>query len=381
MNISAAWGWPDDMEQGLWYGNEKYGNYNLTLYAYEDPGVPNGAVLTTQSCLGYPQQIWDTNIVSPLLRNPHGTVICNPVRRTFTWEPRKEQEGLVHSVCFTALVRERPSDCQAEYRCIDFDVKAPDIQWQRSITPAHMHKFHSPVGCHFTQCFESYDAAALYPVDVKGVATSFPAGAVLAAECQEMPASIQVYSLFPSDTAAPFARAQGACRKCLDFVAVRGMETQVYTICVAGTDRSPKPENAALRSSETCVVVEVPKCKYCVQTGDTLHYINKRYHLNSNWLQLWNANGIEEIVPHPLSVATTYNDPDAIHNGNSIINLGPIYEVQAGEDMISVAKMLRTTVKKLLDINPDIKDPTSVLAGTMVCAQPCTDIYFASASV
>ena len=40
---------------------------------------------------------------------------------------------------------------------------------------------------------------------------------------------------------------------------------QVYTICVAGTDRSQKPENAALRSSETCVVVEVPKCKYCVQ--------------------------------------------------------------------------------------------------------------------
>ena len=32
---------------------------------------------------------------------------------------------------------------------------------------------------------------------------------------------------YVTDTAAPFARAQGACRKCLDFVAVRGMETQV----------------------------------------------------------------------------------------------------------------------------------------------------------
>jgi hypothetical protein len=28
--------------------------------------------------------------------------------------------------------------------------------------------------------------------------------------------------------------------------------------------------------------------------------------------------------------------------------------------MVSVAKMMRTTVKKLLDINPDIKDPTSM---------------------
>jgi len=31
----------------------------------------------------------------------------------------------------------------------------------------------------------------------------------------------------------------------------------------------------------------------------------------------------------PHSVATTYADPDAIHNGNSIINLGPIYEVSS----------------------------------------------------
>ena len=37
-----------------------------------------------------------------------------------------------------------------------------------------------------------------------------------------------------------------------------------------------------------------------------------------------------------------------------------IHQVQQGEDMVSVAKMMRTTVKKLLDINPDIKDPTSM---------------------
>ena len=42
-----------------------------------------------------------------------------------------------------------------------------------------------------------------------------------------------------------------------------------------------------------------------MQTGDTLHYINKRYNLNSNWLQLWNANGLEEIEPHPLRCVCT----------------------------------------------------------------------------
>ena len=63
MNISAAWGWPDDMEQGLWYGNEKYGNYNLTLYAYEDPGVPNGAVLTTQVHVRVCQPVYAYGVV------------------------------------------------------------------------------------------------------------------------------------------------------------------------------------------------------------------------------------------------------------------------------------------------------------------------------
>ena len=39
LNITASWGAP-------------YLDHNLTLYAYEDPGVPNGGVLTTQECRG-----------------------------------------------------------------------------------------------------------------------------------------------------------------------------------------------------------------------------------------------------------------------------------------------------------------------------------------
>ena len=125
LNISAAWGYDDNVEHGVWYGNEVYGNYNLSLYAYEDPGVPNGAVLTTQACLGYPQQVWDRNTLPPPLVNPDNIRICNPVRRTFSWEPRKGQEGLTHSMCFVVLVNERPNECQSAYRCIDIEVLAP----------------------------------------------------------------------------------------------------------------------------------------------------------------------------------------------------------------------------------------------------------------
>lgn len=406
LNISAAWGWPsapvcefscegqgdaclsacndpDNVDEAKWYGNRAYGNYNLSLYAYEDPGVPNGAVLTTQACLGYVQDNWDyPNVAPPPFKStgyfdgfPLGTTVCNPVRRSFSWEPVKGQEGLVHSMCFSVFVKERPSDCMSDYRCIDIAVMAPDLQWDRSITPADMKIFHSPVGCSLHQCFQAYDDTTLYPVDISPVEGTFAPGATLETECQQLQASSEVYALFPSDTQPPHAVKQGACRKCIRWVAARGMETQVYKMCVSASDTS------ALRSVTSCIQVEVPKCKYCVQAGDTLHYINKRYNLNSNWLQLWNANGIEEIVPNPLSVATTFSDPDEIHNGNSIINLGPSYEMQQGEDLVAVAKMLRTTVKKLLDINPDIQDATMVKAGTILCAQPCTDAYFATAQV
>ena len=74
LNISAAWG--NEEYMGLWYGNEPYGNYNLSLYAYEDPGVPNGAILTTQSCLGYPQQRWYAVLLVPSIMPTMHAAAC-----------------------------------------------------------------------------------------------------------------------------------------------------------------------------------------------------------------------------------------------------------------------------------------------------------------
>jgi len=74
LNISADWG--KDEYMGRWYGNEPYGNYNLSLYAYEDPGVPNGAILTTQSCLGYPQQPWYAASPVPCIMPTMHVTLC-----------------------------------------------------------------------------------------------------------------------------------------------------------------------------------------------------------------------------------------------------------------------------------------------------------------
>jgi len=65
LNITASWGAP-------------YLDHNLTLYAYEDPGVPNGGVLTTQECRGG-RQLAPTN--PQVIAGQGSGEYCNPVRR------------------------------------------------------------------------------------------------------------------------------------------------------------------------------------------------------------------------------------------------------------------------------------------------------------
>jgi len=64
LTITASWGAP-------------YLNHNLTLYAYEDPGVPNGGVLTTQECRGG-RQLAPTN--PQVIAGQGSGEYCNPVR-------------------------------------------------------------------------------------------------------------------------------------------------------------------------------------------------------------------------------------------------------------------------------------------------------------
>ena len=156
------------------------------------------------------------------------------------------------------------------------------------------------------------------------------------------------------------------------------METQVFRPCIAAFDQSSVDPTSSLSSLTTCINVLVPKCKYCVQAGDTLHYINKKFLLNTNWLQLWNSNGMPEISPDPLAPAVVIGDPDWIADSNSIINLGPVYRVQPGETLAALAALFRTTVKKLLDVNPDVAAAASLAAGATLCVMPCTDATFAA---
>ena len=62
---------------------------------------------------------------------------------------------------------------------------------------------------------------------------------------------------------------------------------------------------------------------------------------------------------------------DGTTNGQ-LLNIGPIYRLEDGETLAGVAAQFRTTVRSLLELNPDIHGPESVHAGQEVCLIPCS---------
>lgn len=340
---------------------------SVVIYVMEDPGVPN---------LQHPE----TEGFRPQVCLNDG---CSNAVRQFIWSPYKGQEGIIHSICVLAIPSNSKS-CQSSPLCLDIEVLVPNITFNTDITPSPERIFHSPVGCVLEVCFEAFDSSNLYAVDVRPIQGTIPISGEFDLLCNQVvlaSASQQYYPLLsPSVQALTQLIAPLPCRRCLRWEAKRGIESQSFRPCVTAFDQTALDPFSSLRTLDTCINVVVPKCKYCVQAGDTLHYINKKYYLNTNWLQLWNSNGMPEIQPDPLAPAVVIGDPDWIADSNSIINLGPLYRVQPGETLQQLAALFRTTVKKLLDINPDVATSAAVEAGASLCVMPCTDAAFADAT-
>jgi hypothetical protein len=340
---------------------------SVIIYVLEDPGVPN---LQQPDKEGFRPQI--------CLNDG-----CSSAVKQFIWSPYKGQEGMIHSICVLAIPSPSKS-CQSSPLCMDIEVLVPNITFNTAVTPAPERLFHSPVGCSLEVCFTAFDAFNLYSIDLRPLNGTIPIDAQFDQKCSQVlqaSASQMYYPLLsPSVQALSQLTAPLPCMRCLRWEAKRGMESQSFRPCVTAFDQTSIDPFSSLRTRNTCFNIFVPKCKYCVQAGDTLHYINKKYFLNTNWLQLWNSNGMPEIQPDPLAPAVVVGDPDWIADGNSIINLGPLYQVQPGETLQQLAALFRTTVKKLLDINPDVASSTTVAAGAALCVMPCTDAAFAAAA-
>lgn len=135
---------------------------------------------------------------------------------------------------------------------------------------------------------------------------------------------------------------------------LRGMEGSEYTICFQGKDK-----HSMVTLPKVCAFLSVRRCFYCARVGETFKYIAETFNFDTNWLRLWNYN-------------PTVQDPDLILRNFLPVAVGSTYEVQPGDTLSAIAARLRTTVKKILEVNPDMTSAEDLNVGQEVCVMPCT---------
>eukprot|EP00960_Hanusia_phi_P058872 764002-Hanusia_phi.AAC.7 len=90
----------------------------------------------------------------------------------------------------------------------------------------------------------------------------------------------------------------------------------------------------------TCVSIAVSICSVYINQGMTLESLARRYHLDRNWRRMWNLN---PWLPQPNSV---------LHS-DVVLRIGSIYKVQRADTLVVIAARFQTTVKKLMQVNPN----------------------------
>jgi len=408
----------------------------VTIFVMEDPGIPNGAVVEPDVC---PEPAMLEGVLQPVRCNPVSrTFRWSPtddqVGKTYKicFIARDNKENCQAGGYFSQT-QTNP--------CVEISVQSPEPNWSGD-TPEDGHVFIANVGCthtHSAQCSDAPKEQAGYDMRVSTVG-AIPAGAHTescharaglpepAADdggsygasygsyggsygasygsyyrrraVQQEAEDYSDYSDPADSTGSEYSEYSDAavstgldnsysdaehvdgvlstCRMDFTWKPSRGQEGHDYFVCYACSDVGCSATPMA-RSSTRCVMIHVERCRYCVQDGDTLHSINKYYHLDSNWLRLWNSNGNTGLDNQPV------NDPDLILSEEQILNIGPVYTVQSGDTMIALAARFHTTVKKLLSVNPDMAtgsdysystaDPehVDIDAGRELCIMPCTD--------
>ncbi|KAJ1487764.1 hypothetical protein T484DRAFT_1785707, partial [Baffinella frigidus] len=133
-----------------------------------------------------------------------------------------------------------------------------------------------------------------------------------------------------------------------------------------------------------CAYLGVVKCKYCARVGETLKFVAEQYNFDTNWLRLWNYNAdledpdhlLRSFLPINIGMMVNYNAdlevPDRLLRSFLPISIGSTYRVQPGDTLGRIAARLRTTVKKVLEVNPDMHTD-EIDPGQEICIMPCTE--------
>lgn len=353
---------------------------SVSIMVDEDPGLPNGAVVEKQECPSIPVNTESGD-------DGAASIPCNPAKRVFKWTPVVGQEGPVpggirsYRVCFH--IRDNKDSCSLggyynpEQRCVNINVQAPNMEWIGE-TPDHDELFEAHVSrtmpgggrdtdhknCEICYMMEAQSAEGKYLSEIFEWTTTVdpPAPATSSATYPFKPAASADHvsdrsKQYTSDnnnhvvdgnlpqgatlTHIPNeAKGEGEDPKTMYKInfcwkPVRGQEARTYRTCYSSRDEYhiDGPDRTT-----RCVKVEVVRCKYCTQPGETLLNIAVDY--NTDWLQLWGAN-------------VDVKNPDHLYD-YQLLNVGPVYHVRAGDSLDALAARFHTTPDEILSVNPDV---------------------------
>lgn len=124
-------------------------------------------------------------------------------------------------------------------------------------------------------------------------------------------------------------------------------------------------------SSEQTLVKKIMsvKMEYTVVRGDTMFKIARKLGTTVSFLRKWNPNikNINLIFPNQKIVYYVEKEVYVDSNGNVVDNKGTVrtntervYIVKRGDNLSKIARQLKTTVKNLLVLNKDIKNPNLI---------------------
>mmetsp|Transcript_59658 Transcript_59658/g.122369 ORF Transcript_59658/g.122369 Transcript_59658/m.122369 type:complete len:1183 (+) Transcript_59658:230-3778(+) len=358
----------------------------ISILIKADPGAPIGSEMMEQS--------------EPRLENGYWVTA-----RVFRFMPQVGQEGQDYRVCFV-VKNEDDSDTETLYsepKCVTLRVPKLKLGYNRDGRCDHccptQTKVNATVGC--TQRF---DAIATKMDNGLGGVIDFqypfnPFSIIRLPTCDDpdpdiCPHPLSVHACTPESTGA--CCGNGVCdgaemgsscpEDCepdtvsmetigelnqaelygvLTFSPTRQQQGRKLLMCVGAHPPEVDGGMAVIEQSRTgcfapslCFVIEVSSCRYCVPEGKTLRSIARHYFLNVDWLRLYNSN-------------PEVRDPDGLLVGKQI-QVGPLYTVQSGDTLLSIAAKTRTTVRSLMENNPQIPPDGMIMPDDSICVLVCS---------
>jgi len=313
----------------------------VSLYVLEDPGLPNGATVDA-------------------LSHPNGDSFN--AERNFHWTPSEGQGGKTYRVCF--ISRDNSDICELngwysrDEVCLNIAVgNVGGLSWSST---ASTHS--TPVGCTSEADISVYENNGYCINDIEFHSAAVQASEFLSSEFVDtagsLPASISLSSEChePVDDGCHGCDLSGrtSCTKTITHTPTRGDEGSCTEVCFTAADAY-----GINTASVECATFCVPRCKYCVSEGDTLHDVANVYTMSTDWLRLWNSN------PH-------VTDPDTIFHENDVLDIGPVYHVQQGDTVRALSHRFSTTDQTIMALNPDITESEDLTPGQPLCVTPCS---------